>query len=210
MGWFSEIGRNLDRDQCFPRTISHKVAKFLGGGEMGDSVLATLRDDHVKFERAFLEIERQVAARSAESPDGKRMEELVWYLVKHAKSFHQDVEELIYYSLLERMPQFSDDIYPVAADHRECDRRGKMLAAVIQKANPGAPEYGLELRGAAQAYISHERGHFIAEEELFYPFAQRHIRADQWQKISAIHSRRRARAKRELERRPMSWSPDKP
>jgi len=158
---------------------------------MGDLVLAMLREDHIGFERAFGEIERLVTAKSADSSEGKRMEELVWYLVKHAKSFHQDVEELIYYSLLERVPHFSDDIYPVAADHRECIRRGKALAAAIQVVGPDARLYGSALEEAAYSYISHERGHFIAEEELFYPFAQRYLRAEQWEKIRKIHAKRR-------------------
>jgi len=159
--------------------------------KMGDQVLRALREDHVRFERAFREIEGQMSASATTSFAGDRLGEIVSYLVKHAKSFHQDVEELIYYSLLECLPQFSDDIYPVAADHRECDRRGKVLAAAIQTVGPDTRLYGSALEEAARSYISHERGHFIAEEELLYPFAQRYLRADQWEKIRKIHTKRR-------------------
>lgn len=170
---------------------------------MPDEVLGALVDDHARFEGVFREVEQKLSG--PDSPgevDFNRLLDLVWFLVAHTKSFHQGIEEVIYYRLLDRLPHFSDDIYPVSGDHRECTRRGAVLSDAARTATPADQRSVRTLATAARSYISHERLHFIQEEEVFYPFARQHVRPEQWTRIAGLHQKRRARAAREMQERP--------
>ena len=108
---------------------------------------------------------------------------IVWYLTEYAERVHFVLEERIYALLLKYLPGFGRDIYDLSEDHEEIARDFTFFtesAAKLETNEPGAERAFIE---RARDYIANERGHIIAEEELFFPYAKEYLNADQWSKL---------------------------
>lgn len=170
---------------------------------MSSTVVASLAEDHTCFEKLFGEIEADISALVAgRAIDVHKLVDLAWYLTKHVRAFHQCVEELIYDRLLDRVPHFSDDIYPLGQDHRETEERGALFHESAKTLDLGNADSRERLKTAAQAYILHERNHYISEEEVFYPFALKYLLPDHWDRIAKVRRDACERSRAYLEQEP--------
>jgi len=135
-----------------------------------------LKDDHHRFECLFAELERQCAAKEELRPvQWPKVHAIVNYLGCGALLFHHALEDAIYAKLLERQPRFRD-IYDMAEDHRQSWREFERFAAAVSVARE-------DLVDVTRSFVGNERGHFISEEEIFFPYALRSLRDEDWESL---------------------------
>jgi len=145
---------------------------------MCNEVLTRLRDDHGRFERLFVEIENQCAATENGAPvNATYLSAIVAYLREYALRLHHALEDAIFAKLLEKQPHFLE-IYDLAEDHRACRREFEAFALAAIPVDDNFTDL-------ARSYVGNERAHFIAEEEVFFPYAQRLLLDEQWQALQA-------------------------
>jgi hemerythrin-like domain-containing protein len=143
---------------------------------MCDILLGRLKDDHRRLEHLFLELERQCAAKEGGRPiDLLVLRAIVDYLGDGALLFHHALEDAIYMELVHTLPRFRE-IYDLAEDHRASWREFERLKTAVS--GPGE-----ELVEAIRSFIGNERGHFISEEEIFFPYARAFVRNEDWLRL---------------------------
>jgi len=149
-------------------------------------VVTRLCADHVLFEQIFREIERQcVCLAVGKGFDAKKLGAAICYLNEHEKSYHHEIEERIGSLLNKQSPGYDTNIYDLSGDHSICHREferfrrcfdnGELHACTIEEAVD-----------CAKSYIGIERAHFISEEELFFPYAIRHLTHRQWRTVNKL------------------------
>lgn len=145
---------------------------------MRNNVLTRLREDHGRFERLFVEIENQcTAAERGLSADEACLRAIIAYLGGHALRLHHALEDAIFVKLLEKLPLFLE-IYDLAEDHQACRMEFEAFASAAVAINENFVE-------KARSYVGNERAHFIAEEEVFFPYAERFLLDEQWRSFQA-------------------------
>lgn len=149
--------------------------------ESPNPVLSQLRTEHERFESLFAEIERECdIAGGGGNVALERLESICEDLRAGALGSHHTLEDRIYAVLIARLPRFGDDIYDLREDHRQSWREFEFFVAAVRAVRAGAPGCSNQLLDAAHSYIANERGHIIAEEELFFPYALQYLRAEEW------------------------------
>lgn len=152
---------------------------------MYQDVLARLLDDHRDFERLFAAIEDQYGdeARPAKL-DVSKLEAVRWHLAAHAFRHHA-VEDRMNAMLLRHLPRFGAEIYDLREDHDQTAIEFEAFSRAVDGLRAGLPESIETFCDSARAYIANERGHFIAEEELFFPYAAQHLKEEDWAELKA-------------------------
>lgn len=149
-------------------------------------VLDGLCEQHRLFERLFVAIESACAQmQTSKALDVARLEAMRWYLSGEGRR-HHEIEDRIFTVLLARLPQFSEDIYDLRDDHEQSGLEFSAFARTLDalKADD-TPQSREAFCDSAEAYIANERGHFISEEELFFPYAVRNLSSDDWAALAS-------------------------
>lgn len=155
---------------------------------MTSPVLTHLREDHGRFERLFAEVERQCAAlEGGATADVARLRAIAWYFVEYGCRRHNAAENTIFFVLVGRLPTYGRDIYDLVADHRMSSAQAERFAEAVATLKEATQETNGAFVVFARGYVGNERGHFISEEELFFPYAERHIERTQWDEIEKQH-----------------------
>lgn len=138
-------------------------------------LLEHLTKGHKRFERLFKELERQCDATQSGLLDPKTLHAIAQYLGSGALLFHHALEDAIYAKLLQYQPRFRE-IYDLAADHRQSMREFEWFGSAVS----GSEEDPFE---ATRSFIGNERGHFISEEEIFFPQAAKCLQSEDWRSL---------------------------
>lgn len=155
---------------------------------MTSPVLSHLREDHGRFERLFVEIERQCEVlENGALADVKRLGAIAWYLIEYGCRRHNAAENTIFFVLVGRLPTYGRDIYDLVVDHRLSTQQANSFSDAVSGLGGDDPDSRGAFTVFARSYVANERGHFISEEELFFPYAERHIERDQWVEIEKQH-----------------------
>lgn len=143
---------------------------------MCDILLGCLKDDHRRLEYLFLELEHQCAAKEeGRSVDLIVLRAIVDYLGDGALLFHHALEDAIYIELMHTHPRFCE-VYDLAEDHRASWREFERLKTAVSGS-------GEDLIEAIRSFIGNERGHFISEEEIFFPYARAFVQNEDWLRL---------------------------
>jgi len=136
---------------------------------MCNFLLERLKGDHTRFKYLFAELERLcVARKSTPSDDAPILKAILDYLGGGALLFHHALEDAIYARLLQIYPQFPE-IYDLADDHKKSWREFDQLTE--------------DLAATSASFVGNETAHFIAEEEIFFPYAAKFLQNDDWGRI---------------------------
>lgn len=143
---------------------------------MCNLLLTRLKQDHRRFECLFAELERQCNAKGAGGLlDPQILHAIAKYLGDGALLFHHALEDAIYAKLLQNRPRFRE-IYDLSADHRQSWREFEWFGSAVA----GSIDEPVE---ATRSFIGNERGHFISEEEIFFPEAAKHLQPEDWRSL---------------------------
>jgi len=146
---------------------------------MCNPVLARLREEHVRFERFFQAIEQECSrAESGGEVDRRRLAAISTYLGEGTLPRHHTLEDAMYLSFTRMMPSFRQDVYDLPEDHEASKREFKIFQKALATMDTRFPE-------AARSFVANERGHFISEEEILFPFAAKTLTAADWERLSA-------------------------
>lgn len=141
---------------------------------MRNEVLERLTGDHARFERFFRAIEEQCSKLEAgQDADMPRLKAIVGYLANFAFPRHHALEEAIFAQLAKRMPRFRVDIFDLSEDHHTSKQEFINFSLAVERGDE-------DLAETARSFIANERGHFIAEEEIVFHYASKHLTAEQW------------------------------
>jgi len=144
---------------------------------MCNGVLARLKDDHEYFARFFRAIEHECEIlETGERSNYPRLSAIVAYLGATALPRHHALEDVMFCSIVKAMPNFREDVYDLSEDHETSKREFRIFAQSVARADDSFPE-------AARSFVANERGHFISEEEILFPFAATVLSAEQWQQL---------------------------
>ena len=140
---------------------------------MCTDVITLLKDDHRRFAGLFLEIANQCdRAEDGVPVDNAILNAIVSFLRDRALPVHHALEEAIFIMLLRNFPQIRE-IYDLAEDHQQSNREFDAFVDAVTSTKDSFVD-------VARSYIGNERAHFIAEEEVLFPYAKRYLRQDQW------------------------------
>jgi len=146
-------------------------------GWMCNAVLARLREEHGRFELLFAETERQCAAIEVRDEMAVlTLTAIAWYFTDGTqKKAHQALENRLAELVLEHVLGFAQDIYDVDKDHQTSRKRATAFADSLKTlaGDPIGAQKGMVR--TARAFIGHERGHFMSEEEILFPYALRYL-----------------------------------
>ena len=147
---------------------------------MCSDVLAHLRDDHRLFERLFLAIEHEcLKVENGQAADIKRLRAIATHLGAGAVPLHHGVEDAIFSQIVKIFPRFRKDIFDLLEDHQASKREFANFACAVDRGDE-------DFVDAARSFVANERGHFIAKEEIIFPYATKYLSAEQWQSLADI------------------------
>lgn len=177
--------RTIDSDQCMRRCEGLGDVVGLGSfatgriEQMRHEILERLKGDHVRFERLFRAIEEQCSRLEAGQPaDLARLRSITDYLGKFALPRHHALEDAIFAQIVKRMPRFRTDIFDLPEDHHTSKREFINFCTAVERGDD-------DLAELARSFVANERGHFIAEEEIVFHYASKHLTAEQWDELRA-------------------------
>lgn len=142
---------------------------------MCNLLLDRLKQDHKRFECLFKELERQCDGKGSGLLDPQTLYAIAKYFGGGALLFHHALEDAIYAKLLQNQPRFRE-IYDLAADHRQSWCEFEWFGAAVSESKEDPVE-------ATRSFIGNERGHFISEEEIFFPQAAKCLRSEDWESL---------------------------
>jgi hemerythrin-like domain-containing protein len=145
---------------------------------MCDGVLNRLRDDHKRFERFFKAIEHECSKAEADGHfDHPRLLAIACYLGEQALPCHHALEDAMFFNIVKLEPRFRTDVYDLPEDHESSKREFQLFEKSVNAADGRFSE-------AARSFVANERGHFISEEEVLFPFAAKTLTQKQWNDLS--------------------------
>ncbi len=146
---------------------------------MCQRLLERLREEHRTVERRLLEVEKQCEAMErGEQPNLSVLRAAAFYLLGDLMREHSALENQLADLLGNRLPGFSEEILDVTRDQEQSSRAiGRFVEALEQFESAKCDRVALV--HIARAMVGNERGHLIAQEELFFPFAARHIKGEE-------------------------------
>jgi len=153
---------------------------------MCHELLEQLREEHRDVERHLLKVEEQCEAMErGDQPDLAVLYTVAAYLAGDAMREHHARENRLVRLLGTRLPHFAEEILDVTRDHEQSRRAiGRYTQALEQFENAKCDR--VALAHIARAMVGNERGHFIAEEEVFFPYVAGHIKNDEC--LAAMHT----------------------
>jgi len=142
-------------------------------------ILMRLREDHVRFERLFRAIEYECSNLERGAVyNHLRLTEAAAYLHCQMPAHHA-LEEDIFVQIVKMLPTFCEDIYDLLKDHQVSKLMFKSLARAVSL-NDG------NIAGCAGLFITNERAHFIAEEEIIFPHAVKYLSIHHWRRLDGV------------------------
>ena len=143
---------------------------------MCSDIVTLLKHDHRRFESLFVEVARQCdLVEAGMSPDRPRLNAVVGFLRDRVLPVHHALEDVIYIMLLRNYPQICE-VYDLAEDHQQSKREFDAFADAVKSGEESFVD-------VARSYIGNERAHFIAEEEVLFPYAEKYLQPVQWQDL---------------------------
>lgn len=140
-------------------------------------VLTRLRDDHGRFELLFSTIERECDADEAgQTINHGRLKAIAAYFGTRALPLHHAIEDAIFTHLLGYFPSFREEIYDLLDDHIQSKREFDGFLVAVETVTQNFVE-------AARSFVANERGHFISEEEVFFPYAEKTLTTEEWDAV---------------------------
>jgi hemerythrin-like domain-containing protein len=152
---------------------------------MCNGVLVRLREEHERFEQLFAETERLCTAIEVRGEIGVlSMKAIAWYFTEGAQNtLHQALEDRLSNIVLEHVPGFALDIYDLHQDHQKSRKWAAAFANALDALTDDPYEAQKSVVRTARAYIGHERVHYMSEEEILFPYAQRHLTPGEWAEL---------------------------
>jgi hemerythrin-like domain-containing protein len=152
---------------------------------MSQTILNTLRFDHRLFAALLDAAAAQVAAlNTGGHADLGLLKAIARYFEDYPQRHHHPFEEVIYGHLVTQMPTFADDVYGLVADHRDVADRARVFREATEQLQIGDPRSLQRYLPIARDFIEHERAHLTAEEQLFFPYAERLLTRQQWGEVA--------------------------
>jgi hemerythrin-like domain-containing protein len=144
------------------------------GFHMCHEILARLREDHKRYERFFRAIDEICdRAESGNTINRLRLKAIAAYLGEYALPAHHALEDAIFAQIVRVFPHFQEEMYDLIEDHETCKREFQIFERALELED-------FEFVEPARSFVANERGHFIAEEEIIFAYAVKHLSSDQW------------------------------
>jgi hemerythrin-like domain-containing protein len=162
---------------------------------MSQSVLSGLRSDHRLFAVLLDAAEDQIDALEGHRPaDTALLKAIAGYFEDYPPAFHRPLEEVVYGHLACYMPAFAEDVYGLIDDHRDVAARTRAFREATERLDVHDPESRHQFAPVARDFIEHERIHLMAEEQLFFPYAERLLSRQQWAEVERAVDRQNVNA----------------
>jgi hemerythrin-like domain-containing protein len=141
--------------------------------------------EHRSLEQVLRLFEREVDAFEA----GERFDAELWHLIlDYLRDFpeqvHHPKEDLIYHRLIERRRDTAPAIHDLEAEHARLKATHDRLAGLVEVVERDVElPRGLPV-GAARDFLAIQRSHMLKEEQSFLPYAETHLKAEDWEVLT--------------------------
>lgn len=150
-------------------------------------VLTKLTEDHDDF-RVFLDgLERQInrLERSVEV-DFDIIRGVAEYFQDYADPVHHPLEEAVLDKLHERAPDVAEKSARVSSDHARLETEVAVFLGAVNAILQDEEVSRDEVILAVRRFVSDERAHMAAEEQMFFKAAQEHLTDADWAETEAL------------------------
>jgi hemerythrin-like domain-containing protein len=159
---------------------------------MSQSVLSCLKSDHHLFTVLLDAAAEQIDALEANgAADAALLKAIAGYFTNYPQTFHHPLEEVIYGHLACCMPGFADDVYGLVEDHKDVAERARAFRGATELLDAHDPSARRQYIRLARAFVEGERAHLTAEEQLFFPYAERLLSRQQWAEVERASDQRK-------------------
>lgn len=151
------------------------------------AALPRLRQDHKNVASVLTVIEEQgKAVANGGEHDPVLMEAAIRYFGQYFTQFHQIKEDLIFGHLLGRCGDFPRKIFPLVEEHRQLLKWIDALARALKNLEHGGATARKRFSQIVAGFVKRQREHLAAEEEFFYPEAERWLNEQQWREVESM------------------------
>jgi hemerythrin-like domain-containing protein/Flp pilus assembly pilin Flp len=151
------------------------------------AALPRLKQDHKNVASVLAVIEEQgKAVANGGEHDPVLMEAAIRYFGQYFTQFHQVKEDLIFGHLLGRVGDFPRKIFPLVEDHRQLLKWIDALDRALKNLENGGSTSRKRFSQTVAGFVERQRAHLTAEEEFFYPEAERWLNEQQWREVESM------------------------
>lgn len=123
------------------------------------------------------------AAVGRHNPDLDLVNAAILYVQRYSIKVHQVREELIFGHLICHFPKFGRDVFLLLDQHRKLEMQVGLLERSLRTVDPSDPSSRQEFCDTVHTFVDSKAEHIRAEEQLFYPSAERWLTADEWAEV---------------------------
>jgi hemerythrin-like domain-containing protein len=148
------------------------------------SILSQLRQDHANFALMLNAIDREVdIICEGGSPNLELLKDIALYFRTYLDTYHHAKEDYVYGLLMLHMPKFGTNALSVLENHRGLAMGTECFEQALKSFNRNDQTARETLCRELRAFVSHEREHLKAEDDIIFPAAERWLRAEHWAEI---------------------------
>lgn len=149
-------------------------------------ILDQLHEEHRNTLRILGALERQLADfGQAEQPDYDILQAIADYFTGFPEQCHHPKEDLIYRKLLDRRPQYLENLFDLDTEHEQLSAQALRFKDVVDRILLEAELPREVVTKAAWEFIANQRQHMRLEEERFFPMAMKSLTKDDWAKLDS-------------------------
>ncbi len=145
------------------------------------AVMEILNQDHRNLERLLIALERQVVhLERGEEADLDIINAIVEYCLTYPDLCHHPKEDLVLRQLQIRKPEVAETVGNLEAEHRKLAETTRHFAAAVHQVIRGGQPASGGFGESARAFLDGYRYHMEMEDTAFFPLAERHLTAEDW------------------------------
>lgn len=146
---------------------------------MHQKSIERLLEEHRSVEGHLREVENQCELMErGDQPSLAILKAAGSFLEGEVMRAHHLQENHLYILLSARLPRFAEEIFDVRRDREQSSRAIARFTRALEHFEFARCDR-VALAHIARAMVGNERGHIIAEEELFFPYVVRHLKTEE-------------------------------